>query len=211
MCYIAVCLTRKLTDSEIGLYWSLNPDGAGVGWASGGRCHIMKGFRKLREFQQFYRGFSFQSHVVHFRFATSGRVVGELTHPFPVMSTAPVSLCWSGGAPIMVYNGHWAKWEQELFALPEFRWAIRESGRLWSDARGIAALAGRLREAMPDLSRDELDDMLEEMGRFVLIYPDGDIRIIGEFLEADGILQNFPPILPGNPGRVKRIGKRLEF
>lgn len=68
--------------------WENNPHGAGVAVRDNGAVTIAKGFMTLSELTDFLKtNESFlrsRDVVLHLRWSTSGKIIPELTHPFPI-------------------------------------------------------------------------------------------------------------------------------
>lgn len=114
MCIIIVKPAgEKLPDENILTQcFENNPDGAGYMYRDGGKVQIQKGFMSLRslleslEWMEEDIGLTQRDLVIHFRMATHGHIVPELTHPFPISKYSDdlTSLVYSCNAAI-AHNG----------------------------------------------------------------------------------------------------------
>lgn len=66
--------------------WKTNPHGAGLAIVENGKVKILKGFMTLEDFYTVLceENLKALDVVIHFRWSTSGSVIPELCHPFPV-------------------------------------------------------------------------------------------------------------------------------
>ena len=68
--------------------FAANPDGAGFMFAANNELHIQKGFFSFRAFYKTYREYESRNpdsdFVIHFRIATSGKVVRDNCHPIKI-------------------------------------------------------------------------------------------------------------------------------
>jgi hypothetical protein len=69
--------------------WDNNPDGAGFMYSENGTLKIIKGLMNFNTFINSYDSISplTKKIVIHFRYATHGKVCEELTHPFNINKT----------------------------------------------------------------------------------------------------------------------------
>lgn len=167
MCVAVVMMdVDRPSRDDLQLMETGNPDGGGIGWYEGSRCHWVKGLTAdeidlwLDEIPR--------PAMVHFRFATVGASIPELCHPFPV--TKRVRLDLSGdAASILIHNGHWSDWDRIA--------ARRTLPRgPWSDTRLAAYLARRDRKWL------SIAD-----GKFALMEPDGNVVLYGQWEKVDGV------------------------
>lgn len=183
MCVIAVCQKRKLSGEEMRLAWQVNPDGAGIAWVEDGMVRVVKGLMSLGLLADAIEGAGLPM-VVHFRLASVGEVRPELTHPFPILASAPVDLRYKTDAPVLFHNGHWARWylyPAIVEALAPHVPVTIADDPIISDARAIASLAGILGEEI-------LEVFQYHAGLFAVVYPDGRIRTYGRFHDRSGVL-----------------------
>lgn len=138
MCVIALVEGDKpsLTAEAVEAMYQSNNDGAGFAWREGKRVFWKKGLDmeqaiKLAEELP-------KPYVAHFRVASCGGVLPELTHPFSVLPSVPLKLEGDGEHSVLFHNGHWGDWKIETF-----RKVTRETpipSGPWSDTRAIAWL-----------------------------------------------------------------------
>lgn len=140
MCVIYACTTLLPEDSELARGAGRNDDGAGLAWLSPGKnptLHYQKGLSSAKEVKEFLRDNKIQfPFVIHFRSASSGGKMKELTHPFPITKDAETDL--SGTAPaVLFHNGSVTKWEDYML---QVILSTQEEvpGGPWSDTRSLA-------------------------------------------------------------------------
>jgi hypothetical protein len=134
-----------------------NPHGAGVAWREGKEVHWMKNLScgAVETLVDQIAG----ECVIHFRWASVGKVCPELCHPFPVDRGASTKL-EGKAARLLFHNGTWSGHKSAL----EFVEAKqkRKVGGPLSDSRVIALLVDHLRD----------NSVLQHIdGRFVLYTP----------------------------------------
>lgn len=165
MCVAIVMMEEDRPDrDELQQMEAGNPDGGGVGWYEGGRCHWVKGLT-ADEIDLWLDDVP-RPAFAHFRFATVGKEIPELCHPFPV--TKRVRLDLSGdAASILIHNGHWSEWSEAA--------ARRTLPRgPWSDTRLVAYLARRDRKWL------SIAD-----GKFAVMEPDGNVMLYGYWYKRE--------------------------
>lgn len=145
MCVILVCDKSRPTEDMVRNSWSSNNDGGGVAWhgkREDGSPTVK--WRKGLTLPEMIKVAAETPlpYIMHFRIASIGGVVDELTHPFPLDAKVPLWL--EGDAPdgVLFHNGHWNGWRAYLYDL------IFKSGRrlqlphsFWSDSRAMAFIA----------------------------------------------------------------------
>jgi hypothetical protein len=70
--------------------------------------------------------------LIHFRLATAGGSVDEMTHPFPIEKVPRISLHGRANS-VLIHNGHWSDWEF-------FADVNQVPNGTWSDTRLMARL-----------------------------------------------------------------------
>jgi hypothetical protein len=78
---------EQLNDDKILNAFLVNPDSWGLAWATGGKLHMEKGFG-YESLLAAYRKVGGMPHMLHFRFATSGRIDKANAHPFDLGGVA---------------------------------------------------------------------------------------------------------------------------
>ena len=180
MCIIAVCNDRPLTRKECKRCWNSNSDGAGVAWIEKKVVRWKKGFMTLDDLEKWYFKLSPPPlpHVIHFRSATAGDIIPELTHPF-VMDVVKSTIKGKTKRGVLFHNGVITNWEIKLDLIGY--WCIKNSRKLpegqWSDSRAVAALCGIL----------GIDYLRAQDGKWVMVVPSG-IFTFGAFVKKDGVL-----------------------
>lgn len=175
MCIIAVCIERKLSKEEIEQGWNKNPDGGGIGWVEDRRVNFIKGLMNVEDFKKEYDKIKVFPHIVHFRDASTGIPVNpKLTHPFILSKASPIRLRYRGIKPIIFHNGTIKEWKR--FYETYINIKIREDNL--SDTRVMAMIWAELGEKAFELLNP---------GRVVILYPSGEIKRYGEWIEKKGI------------------------
>lgn len=106
MCNIMICKNRMPTDSELEGSWRSNYHGAGIGWYKDNKVYYIKGIMSLEELKNKLNELNLTTpFVIHFRLASSGERVPELTHPFIVSPDNKNPLKYCGDYPILFHNG----------------------------------------------------------------------------------------------------------
>ncbi|MGC8972368.1 MAG: hypothetical protein ACP5K2_09315 [bacterium] len=178
MCIIAVCKDRKLSKRELEIGWNKNPDGAGIGWVENNRTIYIKGIMDLEDFLEVYKRVNILPHIVHLRDASEGIPVNpKLTHPFIVSKGSPIRLRYRGVKPILFHNGTIDNWRDYYNSLVKAKGiSIREDSL--SDTRVMAIMWAE--------NGEEVFNLLKP-GRVALLYPSGEIKIYGDWIEKEGI------------------------
>ena len=171
MCVIAICNDRKLTEEELHSCWQNNDDGAGMAWFDGKKHVIEKGYMKYDEFKSRYENIDIFPHVVHFRIATAGGKIPELTHPFVCTRKSPTSIEWIGKEPVLFHNGIVTNW----YAMADLL-GIKVPDNYWSDTRVLASI----------ITEEELDFLKDEGGKYAVLVGK-EIVTYGHFIEVNGI------------------------
>ncbi len=175
MCIIAVCIERKLDNEEIERGWSKNPDGGGIGWVEAGRINFIKGLMHLEDFKKEYNRIDIFPHIVHFRDASTGIAINpKLTHPFIISKASPIRLRYRGIKPILFHNGTINEWRK--FYETYIKIKIKEDSL--SDTRVMAMIWAELGEKTFSLLNP---------GRVAILYPSGEIKMYGEWIEKNGV------------------------
>lgn len=127
----------KRTTLEEAETW--NGDGGGMAWVENGKVHWEKGIKAGRMMDIIEERNIQTPIVIHFRIATVGGNIPELTHPFPIDSA--VSLAQRGVTDqVLFHNGHWNEWRDTCLKTM-IRHKVDFPRNLWSDSRAMAWLA----------------------------------------------------------------------
>ncbi len=142
MCVIVVCPNTRPSSEMVEKCWQANPDGAGIAYREGEGSNTVVRWKKglsLAKIKDEIEAAPFPF-VAHFRIASVGKVVPNLTHPFPVHPKAPLDLAGTTKGHVLFHNGTWTKWRDETWiAAARFKAKI-PAGR-WSDTRAMAFLS----------------------------------------------------------------------
>lgn len=174
------------SDALLELAQEKHPDGIGVAWpAKGGKTVNFKRGMDLPQLKKLLPKLSPGGTVIHFRKASVGGVVRELTHPFLLEPGSPVHKMEGETPGVLFQNGTWNTWNEELKnSLYNTGEKIRYiPGDPWSDARALAYLVEKHGElVMRWLS-------LKEMMRVLILWPrEGskyDRSIWGQWISED--------------------------
>lgn len=113
MCVLYACQTKVPDERELESgHWS-NDDGAGVAWIEKDHVRWEKGIDDDKGVIKLLKNTKIKPPlIIHFRTASCGGPLKELTHPFPLVEGVPTDL--SGTAPsVLFHNGHWQPWEDK--------------------------------------------------------------------------------------------------
>src|SRR5262245_57371465 len=109
MCVILLCKqTKKPTLEMLEKCHEANPDGGSIMWAEAGKAHWLKniGPKDIYVLAHEVPG----PIAIHFRWASVGKAVPELCHPFPVEKEPRMDLQGSA-REVLCHNGHLFMWE----------------------------------------------------------------------------------------------------
>lgn len=144
MCVIMVCKDdeKRPTEKMIEDAWFVNDDFGGVAWREDGLVHWKKGIEDVETMKQLIAGLPVPF-VAHFRIASSGPIVPELTHPIPVDEEVPLYLHGKTGGAVLFHNGTWGKWqdysmEMTIHLRAEGGGKIKVPKGPWNDTRTMA-------------------------------------------------------------------------
>src|ERR1019366_5476325 len=135
MCLLLAAVKGRPTEEAIRNSASGNPDGIGYAYKENGILHYEKGIsvdRAVELSKTLPLGF-----CMHFRIATSGGVVPELIHPFPVRLDAPLTKKGKANK-LLFHNGVFSEWKEVLIKHLTERITL-PLGK-WSDTRALALL-----------------------------------------------------------------------
>lgn len=134
MCVILVCPENVRPDATtLHACHDANPHGIGVAWREDGQVRWFKGL-DVEETLKLLPTLNGEL-VIHFRWASVGKVVPGLCHPFPVTARANISLSGRARA-VLFHNGTWNGWLDTLRLMP----ATRRPEGVLSDTRVAASL-----------------------------------------------------------------------
>lgn len=147
MCVICVAPEDKRpTEEQIRQMWIRNPEGGGVAWrdiVDGVQVVRWKKGLKLEEMKKLGAELPLP-YILHFRIASIGGPLPELTHPFvavPKWEDFVNSLNLEGATtdPLVFHNGHWSEWHDKMI---QGCGATKEQFPRgpWSDSRAMAFL-----------------------------------------------------------------------
>lgn len=144
MCVIALC-DKGVRPSvlQVRQMFSANPDGAGLAWSTGKKVQFVKGIMDVEAVLSTLRQVPSSARLVlHFRIATVGGKVPELTHPFIVSEDSDLRLRGKVDA-VWFHNGHWGDWEAALLQSTLSTSGGQVPKGALSDSRAMAVIAYR--------------------------------------------------------------------
>lgn len=185
MCVIASCKERQLTKEEFDNCFSRNSDGVGIAYFKNGKVHYEKGLMAFDEaWERYCKINTNKPHVVHFRIATSGGTIKELTHPFIIDVVSPVKVTYSGKKPLLFHNGCLSySWKDNL--LPYYIAVGKVPEGEISDSRFAAMLISRMGEEILKVLNNNNNGKFSVIGFTKNGKPF--VRDYGVFEKADGI------------------------
>lgn len=184
MCVI--CIKKKgvrmPSESEIKDMWERNPHGAGFMYARNGQVFIEKGFMSVNAFIEALANAGIkrnESLILHFRISTQGGINREMCHPFPVegdykrlQETSTVSKIG------IAHNGiiqrctiATAKYSDTAIFIHDYVTSLIRDG---ADIKNKALLSAI--------------GALAPCNRFALLNGKGEISLIGQFSNIDGLI-----------------------
>lgn len=84
-----------------------NPHGAGVAWFDGTSIQFRRGLKAAQIWEMQTSGEMSYPYLLHFRWATHGAQVPELTHPFPTGPRALFGELTGAADSVLIHNGVW--------------------------------------------------------------------------------------------------------
>lgn len=89
-----------------------NPHGAGIAWLQNGAIQFMKGLKAKDIYQLQTDEVMSYPYLMHYRWATHGDKVPELTHPFPIGPRALLGELSGSAQAVLIHNGTWNSYER---------------------------------------------------------------------------------------------------
>jgi len=184
MCVI-IHAERKgmLSDDTLRQCWDTNPHGAGFAWIDKDNVYFYKGCMTFRFFiKKFQELIPDKAEViVHFRYATHGKIVPYLTHPFPLTQSERALMTKLDGKaeePLLFHNGVLAI-ENEFYMSDTAKLALQLANRNDDEIKTIleAESSGYY----------EGQKFVGGGSKFVLVYPTGEVLRFGNFIEKGGV------------------------
>lgn len=138
MCVILIASEVRPTEEMVQKAWNANDDGAGIAWRENGEVHFEKGIMEVDRIKELIATVPLPF-VAHFRIASVGGIDPQLTHPFLVSKTAPLTLKGKTKGAVLFHNGHWGAWnDKALDAAIHSNTEVPDG--VWSDTRAMAWL-----------------------------------------------------------------------
>lgn len=91
-----------------------NPHGAGIAWEQDGGIYFLKGLTAQEIYDLQEAGAMTYPYLLHFRWATHGDKVPELTHPFPLGPRALLGETSGMADRVLIHNGTWGFYESRV-------------------------------------------------------------------------------------------------
>lgn len=111
MCVAVVVDTREnIPLKNLEAMEKSNPDGAGIAWVDGDNVHFRKGLTAAQIFE-IQDGLP-RPLFIHFRIATRGAKIPELTHPFPVGMQSFLGELSGTAQTVFMHNGTWPEYRK---------------------------------------------------------------------------------------------------
>jgi hypothetical protein len=187
MCVFFVCESKWPTEDELVAAGESNSDGAGIAWINHETKKVewIKGLKDGHEVQKILETGIIKHYpaIIHFRIASIGGVLPELTHPFPLTPQVPLELKGIANA-VLFHNGTWNSWNASLMpalAAQNGKWPAGP----WSDTRALAWFAARGGSNAIDLVYDNTS---LKGDRIAILSGDGKVYTRGHFDKKDGFL-----------------------
>jgi hypothetical protein len=142
MCVVCVCDRRRPTPEEVGKMWKTNDHGAGVSWRETLKGQPIVRWRKGLDLEAVQKACAELPlpFVAHFRIASIGPKIHEMTHPFPVQKNVSLALEGATAGGVLFHNGTWHAWRDKGFDAILKNKVIMPDGP-FSDTRMMALLA----------------------------------------------------------------------
>lgn len=142
MCVIFLVDQTRPTEEMVRKAWDANDDGGGLAWREtikGKRVvKWKKGIEDVQEMVELAKTLP-TPFIMHFRIASVGGVRPQLTHPFPIEKTAPLSLKGNTEGYVLFHNGDWRGWSEMGKQAAIGSNTPIPTGK-WSDTRAMAWL-----------------------------------------------------------------------
>lgn len=90
-----------------------NPHGAGIAWEANGTIRFLKGLTAKEIHQMQEDEVITYPYLMHYRWATHGARINELTHPFPLGPRALFGELSGEADAVLIHNGTWNRYTQE--------------------------------------------------------------------------------------------------
>ncbi len=113
MC-IAATIFNKVPLNYLESMHEDNPDGGGVAWYENGRIQFARGLDARQIFAMQESGEIKLPYLLHFRWATHGQSVPQLTHPFPIGPRALFGELRGECDRVLIHNGTWGGFEKAI-------------------------------------------------------------------------------------------------
>lgn len=89
-----------------------NPHGAGVAWLQGDSIRFMRGLSAQDIYQMQEDKVMTYPYLMHYRWATHGDKIPQLTHPFPIGPRALLGELHGNAPAVLIHNGTWNSYDK---------------------------------------------------------------------------------------------------
>src|SRR5690242_17072085 len=118
MC-IAAIIHEALPQNYLNEMERDNPHGGGVAWFQGASIRFRRGVTAKQVGAMQADGSLTYPYLLHFRWATHGPRIPQLTHPFPLGKRAFKGELHGAAPKVLIHNGVWNGYHQFLDLLPK--------------------------------------------------------------------------------------------
>jgi predicted glutamine amidotransferase len=153
MC-IAAIISVPLSADDLKLMDESNPHGGGVAWVDCGELRFRRGLGPGEIHAMQESGELTLPYLLHFRWATQGDRVPELTHPFPIGLRAMFGELEGTAESVLIHNGTWSmqdRWLRALESVPSdviesasdtaiIAWLLQDNPHLINQVRWATAI-----------------------------------------------------------------------
>lgn len=195
MCVIMACDEKRPSEDMVRAAFKSNGHGGGVAWREtaevDGKPKVIVKWKKgiidpdvmVKLANELPIPF-----ILHFRIASVGPQVPEMTHPFPVSKTASVELEGSIDGQVLFHNGTWGRWNDDIF-----KRAIEGKMKIprgpWSDTRTMAWLTHLFSPGFLDIINEKV--ILFSAAEVEIFAPHRDwAQVEGIWCSNDGFTRN---------------------
>lgn len=140
MCVVVVVEDQNhpITDEQLAQCHKSNGHGIGIAYVRNAQVCYAKGIKDDVEARKFLdENHVTAPYIVHFRIRSSGDVIPELTHPFPIRQDGWNPLATCDVDHVLFHNGTWHTYENAVINIALAKGIDIPSGP-WSDTRGMA-------------------------------------------------------------------------
>lgn len=140
MCVVVVVEDQNhpITDEQLAQCHKSNGHGIGIAYVRNNAVCYAKGIANDVEARAFITEHEITApYIVHFRIRSSGDLIPELTHPFPIRTDGWNPLATTDVDNVLFHNGTWHGYENAVINIALAKGIDIPAGA-WSDTRGMA-------------------------------------------------------------------------